>query len=320
MAVITLAATLSGCSAPSNSLASDYASLKQVCEKFTTGANADKISASGAFGTKPTVTFATPLSSNVLETKILSEGSGPAFVGGQEVKFEYSAYNAATGKEFAASKYDGTDAVAQFFSTGQKLDFCHALSGAKEGSRVAILIPATMAHDGKGDATNGISPTDNLIFVIDLKKVYLPHAVGEKQPQQNGMPTVVLSTSGQPGVQVPKTAAPSEFKLVTLIKGHGPKVSIGDTVTLHYSGFIWASGVQFDSSWTNNAPVQWQLTETGFIKGFVKALDGAVVGSQIMAIIPPSEGYGDAEQGSIPAGSTLVFIIDVLGDEKASTN
>lgn len=311
---------LSGCSAAPGSIESAYDSIKQTCEKFTTGKASDQISASGEFNTKPTVTFKTPLSTNVLETKVLSEGKGPIFVGAEMVKFEYTAYNAATGKEFAASKYDGSDSISQLFTTGQKIDFCHALSGVKEGSRVAILIPALMAHDGKGDQTNAIAATDNLLFVIDVLKVYLPYAVGAKQPQQSGMPTVVLAPSGQPGVQMPKAQAPAEYKQATLIQGAGEKVAIGDTVTLHYSGFIWASGVQFDSSWDKGAPVQWQLTETGFIKGFVKALTGAVVGSQIIAVIPPSEGYGDQEQNAIPAGSTLVFVIDVLGVDKAKTN
>ncbi len=320
MAVIALTTSISGCAAAPSKLEEDAASLPQVCAEYTSGKSVVKVSASGEFGTKPSVTFKAPLSSELLETAVLSEGDGPVFKGGSQVKFEYTAFNAATGKEFAASKYDGSDAVAQFFTSGQKLDFCHALSGVKEGSRVAILIPAKLAHDGVGDEANGIAPTDNLLFVIDLQRVYLPRAVGEKQPAPSGMPTVVLATNGQPGVQMPKAQAPAEFNLFSLIQGHGETVAIGDTVTLHYSGFVWDSGEQFDSSWTNGAPVQWQLTETGFIKGFVKALDGAVVGSQIMAVIPPSEGYGDQAQSTIPAGSTLVFIIDILGVDKVTTN
>ena len=318
-AVVALTVTISGCSATPAGLDADYASLPEVCEKFTTGDASAKISATGAFGTKPTVTFTSPLSTDVMETKVLIEGTGPAFKGGAEVKFEYVAYNAGNGNEFAASKYDGTDAVAQFFTTGQKLDFCHALSGVNEGSRVAVLIPAAMAHDGLGDPASGIAATDNLIFVIDLQRVYLPKAVGEAQPAQTGLPTVVLAASGQPGVQIPKSQAPAELKIVDLIKGRGETVAIGDTVTLHYSGFLWSNGTQFDSSWNAGAPVQWSLTETGFIKGFVDALDGAVVGSQVMAIIPPSFGYGDQASETIPANSTLVFVIDILGVDKASS-
>jgi len=49
------------------------------------------------------------------------------------------------------------------------------------------------------------------------------------------------------------------------------------------------------------------------INGFLKAVEGQKIGSQVVAVIPPAEGYGDTEQGSIPAGSTLVFVIDILG-------
>ncbi len=47
--------------------------------------------------------------------------------------------------------------------------------------------------------------------------------------------------------------------------------------------------------------------------GFAQALKGQTVGSQILVVIPPSLGYGDKTTSSIPAGSTLVFVIDVLG-------
>ena len=316
MAVITLTAALSGCSAGPSSIEAAYDSIPQTCDKYTTGANADKVSATGDFGTKPTITFAAPLSTTVLETKVLSEGNGPKFVGAEMIKFEYTAYNAATGKEFAASKYDGSDSISQLFTTGQKLDFCHALSGVKAGSRVAILIPALMAHDGKGDSTNGISPTDNLLFVIDVQQVYLPHAVGEKQAQVSGMPTVVLAANGQPGVQIPKAEAPAAYKQVTLIQGHGDVLKKGDSVTVHYTGAVWNSKVTFDSSWDKGEPAQFELKDDALIAGFLEALVGQKIGSQIIAVIPPDKGYGDQVQGEIPANSTLVFVIDILGVSK----
>jgi peptidylprolyl isomerase len=45
----------------------------------------------------------------------------------------------------------------------------------------------------------------------------------------------------------------------------------------------------------------------------LKAVVGQPVGSQVIAIIPPAQGYGDAGAGSIPPGATLVFVIDILG-------
>lgn len=47
--------------------------------------------------------------------------------------------------------------------------------------------------------------------------------------------------------------------------------------------------------------------------GFKKALEGQKVGSQVLAVIPPAEGYGAQAQSGIPANSTLVFVIDILG-------
>jgi peptidylprolyl isomerase len=55
------------------------------------------------------------------------------------------------------------------------------------------------------------------------------------------------------------------------------------------------------------------VTLDAVVPGFAQALKGQTVGSQILVVIPPSLGYGDKATSSIPAGSTLVFVIDVLG-------
>ncbi len=307
---------LTGCAATS-----DYSSLSPVCGSASDSATVDKIQATGNFGSKPTVTFPAPLSSKTIVSHVLSKGSGPQFVGNQLIKFNYVALNAATGKAFSSTKYDGTDSVIQSFGPSQQIDFCKALAGVPEGSRVAVLIPASMAHKNQGDAAAGIGANDDVIFVMDIVKVYYPRSIGQVQPQVSGAPSIVRTVSGQPSVQIPGRPAPSKLELFTTIKSSNPQtVSMGDTVTLQYSGFLWKGGTQFDSSWAN-APVQWKLTDTGFIKGFVKALtesrDGKAphVGDEIMAIIPPGDGYGSTAQSSIPANSTLVFVIDILGTE-----
>lgn len=48
------------------------------------------------------------------------------------------------------------------------------------------------------------------------------------------------------------------------------------------------------------------------IDGWVQGLVGQPAGSQVLLIIPPELAYGDADQGTIPPGSTLVFVIDIL--------
>lgn len=88
-----------------------------------------------------------------------------------------------------------------------------------------------------------------------------------------------------------------------LKQGDGPTVASGDFVIVQYRGVTWADGKEFDSSWKRGAPAQFQTT--GVVTGFKKALEGQKVGSQVLVVIPPAEGYGDKASGSIPpAGST----------------
>ena len=317
-AIALVSLILTGCSATSSS----YDSQSPLCGPAESNAAVEKIQATGDFDTKPTVTIAAPISSKTIATKVLSEGTGKKYYGNQLVRFEYTALNATTGATFSSSKYDGTDSITQEFDKGQQIDFCKALGGVREGSRVAILIPATMAHKNQGDVANNVGANDDVVFVLDLLKVYYNKAIGTSWIHQDGAPTLLTAANGQPSVQIPKSAAPTETKLYLTVKSsESQAVALGDTITLQYSGFLWSDGKVFDSSWTSGQPVTWTLSQDGFIKGFVRALtesrDGqpAHVGDQIMAVIPPGEAYGNEAKTGIPAGSTLVFVIDVLGTE-----
>ena len=273
----------------------------------------DELKVSENFGSKPTIDFSSPLSSKVIETKVIKEGNGPAIVGKQYVRFDYSIVNGSTNKSLGQSTYDSAKGEAQFLATGTTVDICHGLTGVKEGSRVAILVPAGMATTSD---TDQIKATDSVLFVIDVHKVYLQTTSNNVRATDSGMPTVVFAPDGTPGVTMPKTAAPSELKLNTLVDGSGAPIALGDTVTLNYSGFLWESGDVFDSSWTNGKPEQFQITQGGLIEGFVKALVGAKLGSKLVVVIPPDLGYGAQGNNTIPGNATLVFVIEVLGIDK----
>jgi peptidylprolyl isomerase len=87
----------------------------------------------------------------------------------------------------------------------------------------------------------------------------------------------------------------------------------GDNVTLHYSGFLWDSGSKFDSSWDRGEPVQFEVSPGMLIEGFLSAVVGQEVGSRVVVVIPPALGYGQQASATIPANSTLVFVIEILG-------
>ncbi|MCP9979155.1 FKBP-type peptidyl-prolyl cis-trans isomerase [Actinomadura madurae] len=82
---------------------------------------------------------------------------------------------------------------------------------------------------------------------------------------------------------------------------------------VNYTGKIWKTGKKFDSSWDNKQPATFPIGGGQTIPGFDKGLTGAKVGSRVMLVLPPEEGYG--KKGSPPTikgDDTLVFVVDIL--------
>jgi len=311
---------LAGCTAAPVAEPGSYAAMsagsEAVCETFKGGDAVEQIKVDGAFGEEPTATFPTPLTGTGIETKVIIAGTGGKIVGNQRVALHFTGYNASTGKQFQGSEFGTENYIIQDLIADGLPNFCNALTGVEVGSRVAVLLDAENAHQSQGVESLAIGADDAIIFIFDVIDAYLQRASGKTGVQLPvaGLPTVILAPNGQPGIQIPVGDAPTEFKRSILIEGAGEEIAIGDTVVVHYSGWTW-EGEQFDSSWETLAPASFQVSVESVIQGFVQSLEGVKVGSQVVAVIPPELGYGDAAQGSIPAGSTLIFVIDVLGKE-----
>lgn len=300
---LLLVATLTGC-APASNLA---------CAAFETGDQVEAVTVSANYGETPEVSFPSPLSAESVQARVVVEGDGPVFTGRNLVEFEFSGYNGGSGELIQQTNFDGSESPTAFFGPDQVPNFCVALAGAKEGSRVVAIIPPAEAHDGQGIPSLGVGPTDSFVFVFDLRKVFLEKATGAAVAPEAGLPAVVTTPEGIPGVTIPQTAPPEELRIAQLIRGSGEVVEMGQLVTMHYSGFLWDNSEKFDSSWDSGQAAQFEMQEGGLIDGFLAAVVGQPVGSQVIAVIPPAQGYGEAGAGSIPPGATLVFVIDILG-------
>jgi peptidylprolyl isomerase len=319
-AIAALAISLAGCSNSSEKQTAAYEGVKSLCEPFNPGSVADQIKVTLHKDAVPTVNFPTPLTAPKSQSAIVEAGTGPIFTGGEMLDFEYMGFNAATGKSFQSSKWNGTDFASQLIANPADktaTNFCHALTGARQGSTVAIIFDSKEGHGNKPIAQLGIKAHDSIVFVIKLLKVFLPRANGDAQLPKDGFPQVSLAPNGQPGLTMQDwsiASAPKEFQAETLIKGRGDKVKLGQTVTVHYSGFVWSPAHNmFDSSWDKGTPAQFALKKGALIPGFIKAIEGQTVGSQVVAVMPPKDAYQNQTTGSIPAGSTLIFVIDILG-------
>ena len=114
-----------------------------------------------------------------------------------------------------------------------------------------------------------------------------------------------------PVIAVGKGSEPTDKVLVkTLKQGDGALVCPGATIKANYVGTLW-DGTVFDSSYKRGEPSEFSLDQV--VKGWTYGLAHTHVGDRVELVIPASLGYGNQARGNIPANSTLVFVVDVLG-------
>lgn len=304
IASVTLIAALAGCSSTGGASAN-------CTVRAEPGSATQALNITGDFGTVPTVVIPSALTTSTTQRHVITEGSGDMVTSGQTVTIDVSIYNGATGKVLQDSKFDRSTTMAVTLSDTATLPgIVKALECLPIGTRVVAAIAPEDAFGTTGNAQAGIGPDTTIVLVADIVSTALAKANGASQPAVDGFPSVVLDDKGVPGITIPKTAAPTDFKVAVLKKGDGAVVKKGATVTVHYTGALWSDNSIFDSSWSKGAPVTFSLEKV--VPGFAQAIEGQTVGSQVIAIIPPALGYGNQASGAIPAGSTLVFVIDIL--------
>lgn len=275
-----------------------------------------KVTVTGAFGKQPKVTIPSETAGSDLHVQKVLGGSGQALPSTDALLGNYVVYiwNGKTSK-LAANTYQS---VPTLFAGHLLPGLTTALKGAKVGSRVLAVIPPKYGYGTQGNSQGGVSGTDTLVFVIDIMKAYTKTASASGKTVSSGghgLPTV--TASNPPSVTIPKTGKPpSTLVTKTLIQGSGPALSKGEYVVAQYVGVIWRTGKVFDASERDGAPFGFQIgaTPTQVIPGWNDGLIGKKVGSRVMLVIPPKDGYGS--QGSSQAGikgtDTLVFVIDLL--------
>lgn len=267
----------------------------------------------GAFGTEPELDAYTPVHTDevVWSDEIAGEGL-PVTSPDQLLLADIVLFDGSTGERLGGTLFDGNVAQARPLSEWTKTfpGLEDSLTCAREGSRVVTLLPAGSLPE-QAVSGLGLGEDATAIVSVDLQKVYLAKADGADQfVADNGLPSVVRAPDGRPGIIVPDSAPPSDLKVAVLKKGSGAEVTGDVPVRVAYTGVLWDDKTEFDSSW-GKAPVSFELD--GVVEGFADGLRGQTVGSQVLIVVPPELGYGDADNGTIPANSTLVFVVDILG-------
>lgn len=115
--------------------------------------------------------------------------------------------------------------------------------------------------------------------------------------------------------QVIETA--SGLGYVDIVEGTGPPPTAGDSVSVHYTGWL-PSGQKFDSSHDRGQPLVFPIGRGRVIRGWDEGVGSMRVGGRRKLIIPAHLGYGDRGTGGvIPPGATLIFEVELVGINKA---
>jgi FKBP-type peptidyl-prolyl cis-trans isomerase FkpA len=97
------------------------------------------------------------------------------------------------------------------------------------------------------------------------------------------------------------------------VVGDGDEAKAGDTVSVHYTGWL-DDGTKFDSSKDRHQAFEFPLGAGRVIKGWDEGVAGMKVGGTRKLTIPPELGYGERGAGNvIPPYSTLIFEVELLG-------
>src|SRR5215470_2052422 len=307
------------------------AALAGCSSSGTTSAADHTVKVTGPEGKAPTVHIPAQKPGSALVTKTLVNGHGPKLTAGDSylANFDVFVWHGKTSKLLFSSwpsNQSPAPAPARV-STPEVLPVTmgltglqKALTGERIGSRVLAVLPPKYGYGTQGNSQIGVKPTDTLVWVVDLLHAFGPNASASGQNVSNGggsLPTISAGPGGVPQISVPKTAPPSKLVVKTLIKGTGAAVKAKQSIVVRYAASIWRTGKLFNSNWPSASqptlpPSVFTLGQ--LIPAWNTGLVGVPVGSRVMLVVPPAEGYGKTgnSQAGIKGTDTLVFVLDIL--------
>lgn len=192
------------------------------------------------------------------------------------------------------SSYDRKEPIRFELGIGRVIvGWEEGISLLKKGEKALLIIPPDL---GYGNRNIGIIPANStLIFQVELVDITDP-------------PTI--EAYDITGKVISETE--SGLKFILIHKTNGIQAAAGNTVTVHYSGYL-EDGSMFDSSLKIDQPFQFLLGAGQVIPGWDEGISLMKKGEKARLIIPSSLAYGDEGiPGIIPEKATLIFDVELL--------
>ena len=179
----------------------------------------------------------------------------------------------------------------------------------------ALLLVAALSACGSSDPATVAEPSASpSTMTMSSTAPATASACVKQAPTTPAAATASKDLAVKPVITIPKTAAPCDLQISDIVVGAGPAAKAGDNLTVKYVGVLYSDGKEFDSSWSRGSTetFPFQLGSGGVIAGWDKGVVGMKVGGRRELTIPSALAYGANGQGTIPAGATLVFTVDLV--------
>ncbi|HET7012757.1 MAG TPA: FKBP-type peptidyl-prolyl cis-trans isomerase [Streptosporangiaceae bacterium] len=287
--------------------------------------NNSAVKISGVAGKAPTISIPSSAPGKKLVTKVLNKGTGRVLAPTDSylANFTVELWRGKTHKVLFSSftSTPTSPATPQVLPVTIGLSGLQkAMSGVHVGSRVLAVLPPKYGYGPRGNSQVGVKPTDTLVWVIDVLQAFASNqaAAGKHLTDGGGaLPKVTFQAGTGPEIAIPKASPPAKLVKTTLIQGTGTPVKAGQGIVVRYVASIWRTGKTFNDNWptTTSPTAPPNLFTLGqLIPAWNTGLVGVPVGSRVMLVVPPNEGYGKTGQSSvgITGTDTLVFVIDIL--------
>ena len=271
-----------------------------------------QVKVEGEAAKEPKVTIApTPLKVTEEVKRVITEGEGTPLGATDLTSVHIQIVNGTDGK-VATSTWTDKQTLGIDLSDQRMLPILtNQLKGAKPGARLLLAAPAADVFGPQGNSGLGLKAEDPAVFVVDVIKASpsLKEAEGTAVAPKAGLPTVTMNPGKEATITMPKATPPTTLVTQPLVTGKGAKVASGQTVRVAYTGALWGNGKVFDSNATGFTTA---IGVGQVVPGWDKSIVGQTVGSRLLLVVPPADGYGAQGQGEIKGTDTMVFVVDIL--------
>jgi peptidylprolyl isomerase len=276
----------------------------------------DKVKVTGKYAEKPTIEIETPVTVQKTTSWTTESGKGDKVGAEATTILGLTIADGRTGKT-AISTHDAGQRPLEVKLGDQVFpSLTKSLVGRSADSRVVVASTSDDAYGTTGAPQLGIKKGDSLVMVADILSTdptgILDGPTGTSVPAPATAPRLESSGDDLTGLDFRGLTKPRKFAAIQLREGTGPTIENPDRIAADYLGQVWGAEEPFNNTY-GKEPAKFSIGLGGVIKAWDRGLSGLKEGARVMLICPPDTAYGTAAHPGIPASSTLVFVIDVLG-------